>query len=363
MKTRDVLLRTSSFWLLPAIVVIVSYSLTVQAQFNETTITDSRNPTGVTNPTRVIVTESQQDGRTIETRVVEGPSINGGYAPLLEIEQQTMQLSPNAETVVTRQYSPDGNGNRQLFQVTEEQRSTSAGGRQTVVSTTSNADVNGRLQDVQRQVQETVPTSDDARQTTSTVRLQTVNGIQPVQRSQQIEQRKGEVAEQQTTVLAPGGNGNFVPLSRTESTTTKTASGQTKDERIYWDNGLGNMTAIQREVTAESKDAQETHSTTQTYSAFVPGASPDPGSLVLVQQVSSSRESAPDGSSQSKQQIQAIRLGDPGSGLQLATSVTGVSQPAGNGQTKGQIVVHSSDGNGAFKVVWVTDSHETRVIP
>jgi hypothetical protein len=361
MKTHDLLLRTSSFWLLPGMVVIVSYSLTVQAQFNETTITDSRNPTGVTNPTRVIVTRSQQDGRTVETRIVEGPSINGGSAPLLEIEQQTIQLSPNAETVVTRQYSPDGNGNRRLFQVTEEQRSTAAGGRQTVVSTTSNADVNGRLQDVQREVQETVPTSD--RQTTSTVRLQTVNGLQPVQRSQQIERRQGDVAEQQTTVFVPGGNGNFVPLSRTESTTTKTASGQTKDERTYWDNGLGNMTVIQREVTTESKDAQETHSITQTYSAFVPGASPDPGSLVLVQQVSSSRESAPDGSSQSKQQIQAIRLGDPGSGLQLVTSVTGVSQPTGNGQTKGQVVVHSSDGNGAFKVVWVTDSHETTVIP
>jgi len=361
MRSRVVLRMTSSFWLL-GIVIVMSYPLSIQAQVKEITTTDSRDLTGVTSPRRVVVTRTGQDGRMIETRAIEEPSINGGYATLIETEQLTIQLNPNATTLVKRQYSRDGNGNRRLLEVTEEQRSTAAGGGETVVRTTSRADVNNRLQVVQHEVQETVPTSDDTRQTTSTVSRQTANGFQPVQRSQQIEQRKGDVAKQQTTVLVLDGNGNFVPISRTESTTTKTASGQTKDERTYRDTGLGNMTVVQRDVATEFKDAQGTHGITQTYSAFVPGASPDPGSLVLVQQVSTSRQTAPDGSSQSEQQIQAISLGNPASGLRLATLIAEVSQPASNGRMQRQIV-RSSDGNGAFPVVRVTDSHQTRIVP
>jgi hypothetical protein len=363
MKTHKVSPMTFSFWPLLAIIMIVTYSPSVRAQLKEITTTDSRDLTGATGPTRVIVTRTEQDGRTIETRIVEGPSINGGYAPLIETEQQTTRLNPNAAIVVKRQYFRDSNGNRQLLEVTEEQRSTAAGGREAVVRTTSRADVNGHLQVVEREVQETVPTSDNTRQTTSTVSRQTANGFQAIQRSQKIEQLKGDVAEQQTTVLAPDGNGNFVPFSRAESTTTKTASGQTKDERIYGNNGLSNLAVIQHNVTTESKDAQGTHSTTRTYSAFVPGASPEPpGSLVLVQQVSSSRQTASDGSSQSKQQFQVINSGNPSSGLQLVTSSSETSQPAGNGQTSGQIVVHNFDGSGTLRVKWITNSQATRVI-
>ena len=358
MKSRCVLPRISPFRLLP-VVMIVACSFSVQAQLQETTIADTRDVTGAVSPRRVIVTRTEQDGRTIETRTVEGPSINGGYAPLIETEQQTIRLNPNAVTVVTRQYSRDANGNRQLLGVAEEQRSTAADGRETVVRTSSTADVNGRLQVDQREVRETVPAGDGARQTTSTISRQTANGFQPVLRSQQIEQRKGDVTEQQTIALVPDGNGNFVPLSRTESTTTKTASGQTKDERIYRENGLANhLTLVQRDVTAESRDAQGGQRVAQTYSVFVPGASPNPGSLVLVQQVSSSRQKA-----QAKQQIEMINWGNPSSGLQLANSAIQASQPAGSRETKGQAVVRCPDGSGALRVVWVTNSREIRLIP
>ena len=364
MKTRDVLLRISPFWLLLAVVAIGTSALSVQAQLNETTTTDSRDLTGATPPTHDIVTRTEQDGRTIEKRIVEGPSINGGYALLIETERQTIQLNPNAATIVTRQYSRGADGNRQLFEVIEEQRSTAPGGRETGVRTTWQPDLNGRLQVVEREVRETVAASDDTRQTTSTVSRQVANGFQPVLRSQQIEWRKGDVAAQQTTVLVPDSNGNFVPLSRSESTTTKTASGQTKDECLYRENGLVNhLTVVQRDVTTESTDPHGSHSTAQTYSVFVPGAAPEPESLVLVQQISSSRQSRSDGSSQAKQQVEVIDSGNPSSGLQLVISASGTSQLTGNEQMKRQIVVHSSDENGAFRVKWITNSHEKLGLP
>jgi hypothetical protein len=364
MQIRNALLRTSSLFLPLAIVVILTCPVSVRAQSSETVTTNSIDPTGNTSPTRTIVTKSEQDGRTVETRRVEGPSINGGYGLIIETEQQTTQVNPNTVTVVTRQYSPDSNGNPQLVQVTEEQRHTAADGRETVVRTlSSSADLDGHLQIIKREVQETVPTGNDTKQTTSTTFQQIGDTLQPVQRSQQTEQRKADVTEQQTTVLNSDGNGNFVPLSRTESTSTKTASGEKKDERAYWQNDVGKMTLIKRDVTTESKDARGTSSTTQTYSAFVPGASPDSGSLVLVQQVNSSQQTTPDGSSQSQQQVQQINLGNPSSGLQPAVSVTSVSEPVVNGQSERKVVVRSADGNGGFGKVLVTDSHETKVVP
>jgi hypothetical protein len=361
MNIRNALLRTSSLWLPVALVAMVACSVFLQAQTSETTSSSDQN--SAINPSRVTVQKTEQNGRTIETQVVEGPSVNGGYAPLVETEQETTQLNPNTTTVVTRHYVRDANGKRQLVNVTEERRSTAGGGRETVERTTSNADANGGLQVIQREVQETVPTGNDASQTTSTTFRQTGNGFQPVQRSQMTEQRKGDVTEQQTTTLATDGNGNFVPVSRAESTIKKTASGQTKDQRIYKDTGVGKESMVQREVTTETKDAQGTHSTTQTYSAFVPGATPDPGHLVLNQEVSGSQQTAPDGTVQSTQHTNAINLGNPSAGLQPATSVTSLSQPAGKGEKKTQTTVRGSDGNGGFGAVRVTDSHETKVVP
>ena len=198
MKTHKVSPMTFSFWPLLAIIMIVTYSPSVRAQLKEITTTDSRDLTGATGPTRVIVTRTEQDGRTIQTRIVEGPSINGGYAPLIETEQQTTRLNPNAAIVVKRQYFRDSNGNRQLLEVTEEQRSTAAGGREAVVRTTSRADVNGHLQVVEREVQETVPTriTPGKQPAPSRVRRQRFRSHSALAK---IEQLKGDVAEQQTT--------------------------------------------------------------------------------------------------------------------------------------------------------------------
>ncbi len=359
MRSRVRVPRVSSLWLL-GIGMILSLSLSIQAQVRQITTTESRDFT-YGSQTRMIATQSKQDGRTVETRVVQEPSSTSGYASLsgwdtlMVTEEETTRSNPNTTTVVQRQYSRDVNGNRRLVGVTEEQRTTAGGGRETVVRTTSRADTNEGLQVVEREVQQTQATGDDTWQTSSTVTRYGADGTPFVQRSQQSEQRKGDVVEQQTTVFAPDGNGNFVPVSRTESTTTKTASGQQKDERIYRDSGLGKMTVVQREVSSESKDALGAHGVTQTYSAL---SSEPGGNPVLIQQVSTSRQSASDGSSQSKQQIERIDFGNPSLGLQLATSITETSQPTRNGETKHQIV-RSADGNGGFPVVRSTDTHVT----
>jgi hypothetical protein len=349
----------SSLWLL-GIVITMTCGQSIQAQVKESTTTESRDFSYATSR-RAIVTRTEQDGRTIETSTIQEPSSTSGYttlsgwATLIETEQQATKVNPNTTTVVKRRYARDVNGNRRLLGVTVEQQNTTADGRETVVRTASNTDVNDRLQVVEREVRETVPSSDDTRQTTISVTRYGADDYPFEQRSRRIEQRRGNVTEQQTTVSEPDGNGNFVPIFRTESTTTKTAWGQKKDERVYRDTGLGKMTVVRRDVSSESKDAQGTHSVTQTYSAL---SSEPAGSPVLIQQVSTSQQRAPDGSSQSKQQIESIDFGKPASGLQLANSITETVQPTSDGETKHQIV-RSADGNGGFPIVRSTNTRVT----
>ncbi len=335
--------------------------LPMQAQVTETITTDLRLPYfyEATNPWRVVETRTEQGGRTIETRM-EG-SIGGVPGIWTETEQESFQPNPNSTTVVQRQYFRNADRKRVLIAVVEEQRSTAADGRETVVRTTSRADANEsqyirpQLQVVQRAEQEAADTGDGTRHITSVVFEQRASGLVPVQRSETLLQPKGDVTEQQVTVLVPDLADRFVAVARSESTTTKTASGQTEEERSYGDTGLGQMDITQRDVTTESTDNNVTDTTVETYSAFVPGRYLSPGALELVQEVNSSRETAPDGSSHLEEEVQAIDLVDPDLALLPVTSVVSVSHPAP------REVGRSQDGNRS--TLQITDSHGTRSLP
>jgi hypothetical protein len=349
------------------------------------------------------VTRTQSDGHSIETRT-ETP-LAGGYETWTESERETDQANPNAATVIQRQYVRDIAGKRVLLAVVEEQRTTAANGRETVVRTTSSADViqsqyiSPRLQVVQREVQETVTTGDNSHETTNVVFRQTGDGFQPVERSQTVARREGNVTEERTTMLRPDGSGNFVPIGRTESTTTKTESGHTKEERTFQDLGSGKMSVIQRDVTTESTAGHEIHGSTLTYSAFVPGKYLAPGIVELVQQVRSSRRRSPDGSAESRVEITRPDHLNPAKGMQLATSVRSISRrlpdassepeifadtapsiqvtPISDANAASQLptstiisvsqapslhIVSMSDGNPGFPLR-ITDGNSTRIIP
>jgi hypothetical protein len=96
-----------------------------------------------------------------------------------------------------------------LVQVTEEEKHTLPGGDSNVRAT-SNPDVNGKLQLVQRQIEETKRTSKDVEETKTTVMLSSVNGgLAPAMKMQELRKRGANdtVESQKTTLLPDGGEG------------------------------------------------------------------------------------------------------------------------------------------------------------
>jgi len=292
------------------------------------TVTEFHDATGAQSPARVIETQRQDDGRKVETRIVEAPSINGGYEPISETERETLRIDANTVRIVQRWFSSWA-GQRQPFQVTEEERRTEPGGRESVVRTTSILDVSGRWQVQERDIEETVSTAPDTRETKKTVLGVVAGSLVPVQQSQETEHRKGNLVEVQRKLLTPNGSGNVQVFEVQETLVTQTNDGQTTEEK--------------------------------TYSTYVPGVDSD-GQLHLVQQRNVSATTAPDSSTRTEHQVQQVNPGAPRDGLHTTTLVIGISQPLGRLRTETHEEGRVLDVNGNFPLIWATDSRETKEI-
>lgn len=325
------------------------------------TVTEFHNATGPFNPARVIVTQRQEDGRTVETRIVEAPSINGGYEPISETEQETIRVDANTVRVVQRWFSP-GAGNRQPFQVTEEERRTQPGGRESVVRTTSTLDLSGHWQAQERDIEEAVSTAPDTKETKKTVLGVVAGSLVPVQKSEETEHRSGNVVEVQRKLLTPNGSGNFQVFEVQETVATQTKDGQTTEKKTYRDDGRGQIAIIEQTAGSGWKNANNQSGTmSRTYSTFVPGAAPD-GQLHLVQQRNVSATTSPDSSTRTEQEVQAVNPGAPQDGLRTTTLMIEVSQPLGRLRTETHKEMRVLDVGGSFPLIWVTDSRETKEI-
>lgn len=123
-----------------------------------------------TRSARITQTRSEANGRTLETRVIEVPSINGGYVLLSATERETVQQDSNKVRMVERLFVPDADGRRQLYQVTQAETTTLPEGGKKTVRTISYADLDGRLQTVRSDIEETVPMSASTKQNDDQVR-------------------------------------------------------------------------------------------------------------------------------------------------------------------------------------------------
>src|SRR4029077_4344414 len=128
------------------------------------------------NPTRTLESHIQSGNRTLDKQSVERRGSDGHFEPYQDIEKETVQVDATTVRTTTRTFGRDSNGEKTLVQVTEEEKHTLPGGDSKVVRSTSNADVNGNLQVVQRQTEETKRTSKDVEETKTTVMLPSVNG-------------------------------------------------------------------------------------------------------------------------------------------------------------------------------------------
>ncbi len=314
--------------------------------------------------TRIEQTRVEANGRTVETRVVEAPSINGGYTVVSTTEKETIRDGADNIRVVERCYAPDVNGRRQLAWTSEAETTVSPGEGKTTIRTTYDTDVNGNLQVTQREIERSTSMDASTDQTASTVFRRQVGGLVPVQQTVTAEARKQSgVTDVQSTASFPDPTGKLIATQVTHAVVQRASDGglTTVEERDAADPsgvpGEDRMAPVQRTVTQEWKDSGGQHSRTETSTAFLLGVAPD-GQLHLDRQVVTVQQTAVNGDRQVLQQTAAINPGAKTDPPHPTEVIIEISRGA-NGDFETQKIVEVPNSSGVMKPFHVSVTRES----
>jgi hypothetical protein len=274
------------------------------------------------------------------------------YEPFYDIEKESIQVNDTTIRTVERTFNRDGSGQRVLTQVTEEEKQSLPAGDEKVVRTTSDADLDGHLRFVQREVADTKKTSPDVQEKKTTIFLS--DGMGGMVRSMQIleheKHNSDRTVEVQKSTLLPDGAGNWQVNERKESTIKEDGKDRTTEEHVFRLGADDKLSLDSRTVGKESQTAAgEKRNTVETYSTYIPGSAPD-GALHLSQRVTEVKRAPSAGAQSTEQKVEQPNPGDPGAGLQVTTKTLDVAQPDTSG-TRETRTIEVRDASGSFTVV------------
>lgn len=325
-----------------------------------TTITESH--TVDTNPMRTTESHRQSDKGTVDSQSVERLGADGHYESFYDIEKESARVNDTTIRTVERTFARDGSGRKILTLVTEEEKQSLPTGDEKVVRTTSNADLDGRLRVVQREVVDAKKISPDVQEKKTTVFLSDGRGgMLPSMQIQQREKRSdNHTVEVQKSTLLLDGAGNWQVHERKESTIKEDGKERTTEEHVLQPGADGKLALVSRTLGKESETAAgEKRNTVETYSMDILGSAPD-GTLHLSQRVSVVKRARSDGAQATEQQLEQLDPGDPGAGLQLTTKSLHVVQPDTSG-TRETRTIEVRDASGSFRVVSFDTGKSDRV--
>jgi hypothetical protein len=304
-------------------------------------------------PSRTTESHAKSGSRSVDKQRVEVLGPNGRYQPDSETEMETVRVDATTTRTVVRAYRWDGNGQRKLAQVTEEEARSTASGNAQVVRTTLSSDVNGSLRVVQRETADTRKTSPDVQETKTTVYLADGNGaFTTFRQTQELQKRSADHRlEEKKTTLLPDGNGNWKVGEVTEKTIQEDGKNRTTEERVSRSDLEGRLSEFSRTVGEETETtAGERSNTIDTYSTNVPGL-PGDGRVHLNQRVTTVQKKNSGGET-TEQQVELPNPGNPNDGRQVRAKTKYIVRYGASGtqQTK---TVQVSDGNGNLNVVSV----------
>jgi hypothetical protein len=324
-----------------------------------TTTTESQN--GDLNPTRTIERHTQSGNRTLDTRAVQLRGADGRFEPYQDIETETVQVDATTVRTTTRTFGRDANGTKTLVQVTQDEKHTLPGGNSNVVRSISNPDADGKLQLVQREIEQTTKTGENVEETKKTVLLPSVNGgLAPVMKVQERRTRgANDTVDSQTTTLLPDGAGNW-RVGEIRKATQQGSKNPSLEERISRPDAEGNLSEISRTVSKQVENSSgEKRNTVETYSVDVPGTTRD-GGLHLVERATTVQHTSPTGQQTTRQQVEQPNPGDPGAGLRVTVISTNAVRP-GPSEVQGTQTIQMRDANGNFGTVSVDISKSTNI--
>jgi len=335
--------------LIPSLCAQTSDAQTIESK-SWTTITESHTPN--TNPTRTTESHRQSGKGTVDSQSVERLGVDGHYEPYFDVEKESVQVNDTTIRTVERTFGRDGSGHKLLTQVTEEEKQSLPAGDEKVVRTTSNADLDGHLQVVQREVADTKQISPDVQEKKTKVFLSDGGGgMAPSMQIQQREKRSGDhTVEVQKSTLLLDGAGNWQVNERKESTIKEDGKERTTEERVLRPGADDKLALVSRTLGKESETAAgEKRNTVETYSTDISGSAPD-GNLHLSQRVTVVKRARSDGAQATEQQLEQLNPGEPGAGLQVTSKTLDIVQPDTSG-TRETRTIEVRDASGGFGVV------------
>jgi hypothetical protein len=309
---------------------------------------------GSANPIRTKESRTQSGNRTVDTQVLERKSTEGNYEPYLVVERETIKVDSTTVRTVERSYAPGLYGQRQLVQVTEEESRDLPRGGVKSVRTTSNQDANGRLQVVQKEVQEKKQSSPNVEEIKRSVFTPDVNGgLAESLRSEERQTRSGNKLEFQTTDRVPNGNGAWQTLEVRKGTVKQDDKQQSREEDVLRTDFNGKLAVVQRTIDKETTAGTgQTQSTSETYSLDVPGT-PRDGSLHPIERVTTIKRTEINGRQTTQTEIEKPTAGSPYAGLKPTSQQVTISTRDDNGVVHETRTIRAIDINGNPGVVWV----------
>jgi hypothetical protein len=313
-------------------------------------------------PVRIIESHSENGDRTLDKRSVEIRGSDGHFERYQDVERETLTVDASTVRTTMRTLTRDVNGVKALVQVTEEEKHILPGDGANIVRVTSNPDVNGRLQPVQREIVETKKIGKDLEETNTTVMLPNVNGgLAPAFKTHEVRKRSANnTIESQKTTLLPDGAGNWQVNEVRQATIRQEQTDRTTDERVSRLDSEGKLGEVSHVVSKESESTSgEKRSLVETYSIDVPGATRD-GSLHLIEHKTSTEHSSSTGERATEQRVEQTNPGDPGSGLRVSVLVEGRMVPGPSGE-QSTLTIRARDSNGKFGIVAVDTTKADRI--
>jgi len=354
--------------LLVAISACLCFHLRLNAQASDSRTSEAPNQSWTTDsnsdnlkPTRTTETHMQDGNRTLDQRSVQIGGSDGSFEPYQDIEKETLQVDATTVRTTTRTFGQDVNGMKALVQVTEEERHILPGGDSNVIRVTSNPDVNGRLQPVQREVVETKWIGTDTEETNTTVMLPSVyGGLAPAFKTRELRQRAAnDAVETEKTTWLPDVNGKWEVSELRQETTRQDADQRITEERVFRPDAEGKSVEVSRVVTSEAKDSGEKREIVEVYSVDVPGTTRD-GTLHLVERTTTAQRTNKSGEPVGEKQVEQLNPGDPGSGLRVSVLVDDKMVPGPSGE-QSTATIRARDTNGNFGAVMVDTTKSDKV--
>jgi hypothetical protein len=306
-----------------------------------------------TLPTRTTETHRASDGKVTDTQSIQRLGADGRYEPFVDTEKESVKVDATTTRNVVRTYGRDPDGRRKLVQVTEETVQGSPNGESKVSRTTSNPDVNGGLQVVQREQAATKRTGPNSQETTTTVLAPDLNGrfVPMMQVKEQQTKTSDSVTEVRKSTLLPDPNGKWQVSEVREGRLQTAGKDITKSEQVSRPDSEGRLSVVQKTVSKDSEGLDgNKRQTVENYTNQVPGKADDTG-LRLSQRVITTTRSGADGTANTQQQVEQSDPSGSNNGMQVTQQTIDIIRPGLSGGSREQQQTVARDVNGNPTVV------------